>query len=84
MDSNTNIGGGWMGSASELWHALRVVGCDQTDGKFHVDGQIVSFLGKGEEYVVGADTVFYVGGKPRNLAALLNGTSYGVRNVTVI
>ena len=78
------IAGGWMGAASHLYHVLRVAGCDESDGKLHVDGAIASFMGAGDEFVVGPDTVYYVDGKPRNLAALLNGTSYGVRGIAVI
>lgn len=53
----------------QLMHFLRIMGCDQTDGRFHVDGTIVSFLGLGEDYVIGADAVYYVNGMARPLAA---------------
>ncbi len=42
-----------------------------------------SFMGAGEEFVVGADAVYYVAGKPRNLVAALGATSYG-QGVVVI
>ena len=74
---------GWIGSASELEHTLRMFNCDATDGKFHVDGSITSFMGAGDEFVVGSDAVYYVNGQPRNLAAALRSTSYG-RGITVI
>lgn len=75
---------GWIGSESELYHALRMFGCDKTeDGKFCVDGNITSFLGAGEEFVVGGTAVYYVNGQPRNLASALHSTGYG-RAVTVI
>lgn len=59
---------GWIGTASELEHAQRCSGCDTTpDGKFCVDGSITSFMGAGEEFVVGADAVYYVNSEPRQL-----------------
>ncbi len=75
---------GWIGTASELEHRLRCSGCDTTpDGKFCVDGSITSFMGAGEEFVVGTDAVYYVNGEPRQLVSALAATSYG-RIVTVI
>jgi hypothetical protein len=75
---------GWIGTASELYHALRMFGCDtNADGKFCVDGNITSFMGAGDEFVVGGDAVFYVSGQPRNLAGALHSTGYG-RAVNVI
>lgn len=68
---------GWIGSASELYHALRMFGCDTVDGKFAVDGNITSFMGAGDEFVVDGTAVYYVGGQPRNLAAMLHSTGYG-------
>lgn len=69
---------GWIGSGNELFHVLRTFGVDRDeDGKFHVDGQIVSFMGAGEEYVVGDDAVAYVEGKPKNICSMLEVTSYG-------
>lgn len=69
---------GWIGSSNELLHVLRTFGVDRDeDGKFHVDGQIVSFMGAGEEYVVGDEAVAYIDGKPRNLCNMLGVTSYG-------
>jgi hypothetical protein len=49
---------GWICTASELEHTLRCSSCDTTpDGKFCVDGSITSFMGAGEEFVVGANAV---------------------------
>ncbi|PYQ25644.1 MAG: hypothetical protein DMF56_26995 [Acidobacteria bacterium] len=75
---------GWIGRADQLYHVLRMFRCDQdAAGKFCVDGSITSFMGAGDEYVVGADAVYYVDGKPCNLVAALRVTSYGLA-VTVI
>ncbi len=75
---------GWIGDESELTNTLRQFGCDRTaDGKFCVDGNITSFMGAGEEFVVGASAVFYVNGQPRNLVAALRSTGYG-RAINVI
>ena len=75
---------GWIGSASELESALRQFGCDAgSDGKFHVDGSITSFMGAGREFVVGADAVYYVNAEPQHLVTALAGTSYGLV-ITVI
>lgn len=75
---------GWIGSNNELLHVLRTFGVDRDeDGKFHVDGQIVSFMGAGEEMVVGDDAVAYIEGKPRNICNMLEVTSYG-KKVEVI
>jgi hypothetical protein len=75
---------GWFGDAAHLYQTLRSFGCDRSpDGKFRVDGPITSFMGAGEEFVVGSDAVYYVGGKARNLIAALGATSYG-RQVVVI
>jgi hypothetical protein len=77
---------GWIGSRSELLHTLHMFGVDRDSsddsspdegGSFHVDGQIVSFMGAGEEFVVGDEAVAYIGGKPRNLCNMLAETSYG-------
>ena len=76
---------GWLGSWSELSNVLSTVGCDQTeDGKFKVDGNITSFMGAGEEFVVDDYAVYYKNGKAFNLCNVLNSTSYGLRKVNVI
>jgi len=65
-------------SRAQLETLLRVCGCDtDPDGRFVVGGTIVSFMGAGEEFVVGADAVFYRAGRPVSLAVALRGTSYG-------
>ena len=62
----------------QLEHVLRVCGCDtDAEGRFCVDGTIVSFMGAGEEFVVGPDAVYYRGGQACSLAVALRGTSYG-------
>ena len=53
-------GKGWIGSQHALMAALIQVKCDQDEtGAFHVDGSIVSFMGLGEEFVVGENAVYY-------------------------
>lgn len=79
-----NVGTGWIGSHDALMNYLRVVGADQDgEGKFLVRGTIVSFMGVGEEYTVGADAEYRVGGRWCNLASGLNSTSAKLE-VTVI
>ena len=68
----------------QLFHFLRTVGCDtDAGGRFNVDGTIVSFMGAGEEYVIGDDAVFYRQGKACSLAINLQGTSYGTKMVVI-
>lgn len=75
---------GWIGSHEELLQALRTFKVDQDEeGKFCVGGQIVSFLGAGEEFVVGDSAIVYVNGEPKNLCSLLETTNLG-KKVTVI
>jgi len=75
---------GWIGSGNELFHVLRTFNVDRDpDGKFHVDGQIVSFLGLGDEYVVGDNAVAYIEGKPHNICNMLEVTSYGKKVVVI-
>jgi hypothetical protein len=62
---------GWIGSRNQLFHVLRSFGCDEKDGQFCVDGNITTFLGMGEEFVVGDDAVYYVNNKPCNLCNAL-------------
>ena len=76
---------GWIGTASQLRHALDVVGADQdTDGKFKIYGeQVVSFMGLGDELVVSDHIQYSINGQRASLAGLLATTSYGSQ-VTVI
>jgi hypothetical protein len=80
---------GWLGVMRELLYYLSVVGCDRDpgpNGRYHVDGNITTFMGatgENAEVCVGADAVYYVGGQPKNLAAGLSSTSYGLK-VTVL
>ncbi len=77
---------GWMGKSEQVEHALGVVGADRDEnGKFLIyTAPVASFLGLGEELVVGQDTEYSVGGHRNNLAALMNSTSYGIRGIHVI
>ena len=77
-DNKENIMG-WIGTENQLMHTLRVMGADRDeDGKFLIYGSApVSFMGMGEEYVVGDDTFYSVNGKKANLVTALSMTSYG-------
>jgi hypothetical protein len=79
------IGGGWFGQRAQVMHALSVVGADRApDGKgFRTSGRIYAGLDP-EEWVLGADAKYYVDGTECSLPHLMNSTSYGVRNITVI
>ena len=71
---------GWIGTESQLHHTLAVYGCDRDEeGKFKVAGSIVSFMGMGEEYVVGDDAVAFRDGAPVNICNMLHSTSYGLK-----
>jgi hypothetical protein len=71
---------GWMGSESQLMAALHENKVDQDEeGMFKVDGEIVSFMGAGEEFVVGDDAVAYIEGKPHNLCTMLEKTGMKVK-----
>jgi hypothetical protein len=49
---------GWIGTAAELYHVRPTVGADRdADGTFCVHGPITSFMGVGDEFVVGAKAV---------------------------
>ena len=75
---------GWIGTARQLYAALQSLGCDRdADDKFCVDGNITTFLGIGDEFVVGDQAVYYVNGEARPLAPALQATGTG-RAVTVL
>jgi hypothetical protein len=48
-----------------------------------VGGRITSFLGAGEEFVIGDDAVYYVDGQPRSLCNAIAGTSYSCPVVVI-
>ena len=76
---------GWIGATSQMLYALQIFGADRDEeGRFNVAGSISTFLGLGDETLVGDDAVFFMGGKPCNLASALATTSYGVSGVQVI
>jgi len=76
---------GWIGPSAQLLYAFQIFGADRDEeGRFKVAGSISSFLGMGEETLVGDDAVFFVGGKPSNLAGAMGTTSYGCSGVHVI
>ena len=67
-----------------LMNVLRVFRADQdAEGKFIVRGNITTFMGVGEEWCVGEDAEFRIGGEWRSLPRAISATSYGVP-VTVI
>jgi hypothetical protein len=79
-------GSGWIGMANQVEHFLAVVGADRDEeGRFLIGGPsaVVSFMGAGEEVVVPADAVYFVGGKPCPLVAGLRTTSYGMGVVVI-
>ena len=80
---------GWCGVQRQVLYYLRLVGADRDEeGRFLIGGEgICSFMGMtGEhaEVVIPHSTVYFVNGQPSGLAAGLNSTSYGVRNIIVI
>lgn len=82
--ANTIEPTGWFGKASELLSALAVVGADRDgDGNFIITGAPV-FQGIDGDVVVSPECYYLVKGQRCRLAALMNSTSYGIRNVAVI
>lgn len=69
----------WIGPQDAVLHYLAVVGADKgSDGRYLIAGeQVISGMGK-KEIVVPDATVYFVGGKPKKLAAGLSSTSQGV------
>lgn len=63
---------------ARLMEFLKAQGCDEKDGGFCVDGNIVSFMGAGGEYCIGDSAVYYVDGEPRRLAHDLNEKGRGM------
>lgn len=77
---------GWIGSADELKYALKMFGAerDAAGNVLIVKGtEIASFMGAGEEIVIGDDLFCRVNGQNMNIAYLMSQTSYGM-SVTVI
>jgi len=75
---------GWFGPRAQLDYALRLAGADRDEeGRLLVSGTIALGIG-GEEIAVADDARFYCDGRPRSIPALLNATSYGLRDVMVI
>lgn len=71
---------GWIGTQQELLEALVTAGADcESHGGFRLEGRIASFLGAGDEFVVGPDAVYFVGGEPRSLVAALSGAGLEVQ-----
>ncbi len=75
---------GWFGKAPELLYALAVVGADRDgEGNFIITGEPV-FQGMDGDVVVSSGCCYLVKGQRCLLAALMNSTSYGIRNIAVI
>jgi len=75
---------GHLCTKEQLFSFLCVVGADQDDaGSFKVAGSIVSFMGADQDFVIGADAVYFRGGQPCSLAVALRGTSYGTAVVVI-
>lgn len=76
----------WMGMSKDVEHTLNTVGADKDkDGKFLISGAPpISFMGIGDEMVIGDEVMYMKNDQPVSLAHLMNGTSYGLRGITVI
>lgn len=59
----------------QLGNFLRVMGADEDEHGFLVSGTVASFLGAGQEYVIGADACYYVGGIAIPLAPAYRNTT---------
>ena len=69
---------------NELRDALVEFNCDRnTEGLFHVDGDIASFLGMDQEFVIGNATMYYVNGKAYPLADALAHSDYGLQCMVI-
>lgn len=74
----------WIGGIEVIRAALRDEKADRLpDGSYLLTGQVISFMGAGDEYIVGDDARYYVGGKEKSLTELLNKTSGGVSGIKV-
>ena len=71
---------GWIGTWSELSNCLSVFGAEKDEnGAFLVRGDISSYMGFGDEYVVGENAVCMIGGRETRIVPLLASTSHGVQ-----
>lgn len=69
---------GWIGDEAAILHYLDIIDADRdTDGRFLIRGEVVSFMGTSSEVVVSPTTVYFVAGRARNLASALASTSAG-------
>ena len=69
--------------ASELYNVLAAFKADKDEnGKYFVRGNITSFMGAGDEFVIDSTAQYRVGEEWRNLLAAVKGTSY-FRPITV-
>lgn len=69
--------------ANELYNVLAAYKADKgDDGKYIVRGNITSFMGAGDEFVVDSSAQYRVGEEWRNLLVAIKSTSY-FRPITV-
>jgi hypothetical protein len=73
---------GWLGVMRQVLYALSTVNADKdSEGKYLVRGDVISFLGLGgenAEVLIAENAEYYVQGKPYSLVGLMRATSYGV------
>jgi len=75
---------GWIGPTKAVHHYLAVVHADTSeDGQYIISGAQVAVGLGGDELVVPDETVYFVHGVPKNLAAGLGATSQGVGGIKV-
>jgi len=67
---------GSMLMASQLYQVLASFKADQEDEKYIVRGNITSFMGAGEEFVIDSSAEYRSGGKWCNLLLAVKVTSY--------
>ena len=55
----------------QLLDFLGAIDCDRDEeGEFHLTGSIASFMGSGDDFVIGPDAVYYADGQSMPLAAM--------------
>ena len=79
-----SAGLGWLGKPDQVLYVLGTVKADRDEeGNFLIYGEPV-VSGLDGDLLIPHRTEYSVDGDRANLAALMNDTSYGCRNVTVI
>ena len=68
---------GSMIQASELYNVLMAFKADKDEnGKYIVRGNITSFMGQGQEFVIDVTAQYQSGGEWKSLLVAIKGTSY--------